>query len=190
MSVLRSRAHVAATVAVLIACAVILTGARFTSGDGYVSLDVEMTQLRRAFNDDAGKVRLVLGVSPTCASCLRRAAMTQKQLLEAFRDPGLVAHVVWLPTHGARERHVPEATRLLENGRATHYWDGHDSFMDLFEEPLSERPGDAEGVVMLYGPAARWSERTPPTPEAWVYEARDVRTLREPVRRLLGRDDR
>lgn len=176
--------------AVIAGIAVDPAGARSAAPVAYVKLDAAATQLRRAFNEDLGRVRLVLGVSPTCGSCLRRAATARKHLLEAFRSPGLAAHVVWLPTHGARECHVPEATRLIESDRATHYWDAHGTFMKLWRRPLSDGPGDAEGVVMVYGPEARWRGEAPPVPESWVYEARDVRKLVAPVRRLLGPADR
>lgn len=181
--------RLAAVGAVVAVAAFGLVGSVPAADGTYERLNARATQLRQAFNDDVGKVRLVLGVSATCGSCLRRAAMAQRHLLENFRNAELTAHIVWLPTHGTRERHVPEATRLVHDVRATHYWDPHGAFMELFREPLSEGPGDAEGVVMVYGPEARWRDEAPPVPERWVYEARDVRKLVAPLRRLLARVD-
>ncbi len=141
--------------------------------------------LRAAFNKDQGKVRLLLGVSPTCGACLRRARATQRSLLDRFDSDDLVAHVVWLPTHGARERHVERGVGLVPDARATHYWDPHGSFMSIFEEPLASGSGDAEGVVMLYDREAAWHRGGPPTPTAWIHQPRDIDRLAARLPSLL-----
>ena len=45
-------------------------------------------------------------------------------VLAQIADPRLRAYVVWVPKVGAQESNVPEATRLVPDRRARHYWDG------------------------------------------------------------------
>ncbi len=83
---------------------------------------------------------------------------------------------------------MPAAAELVPDGRAVHYWDPRGVFMRIFERPLSSRRGDAEGVVMLYGPGTEWRGRFPSRPLDWVYSPQDVERLAPLVRRLLGRE--
>lgn len=153
----------------------------------YTRLGPDAELLQAAFNRDRGKVRLVLGVSPTCGACLRRARAAQQSLLDRFDSDDLVAHVVWLPTHGAREGDVEQVIGLVPDARATHYWDPHGAFMPIFEEPLASGSGDAEGVVMLYDRDAAWDRAGPPTPAAWIYQPRNIDRLAARLPALLGR---
>jgi hypothetical protein len=53
-----------------------------------------------------------------------RGATDMQRVLADQHDPRLRAYIVWVPKLGAREGNVAEATRTVEDQRASHYWDG------------------------------------------------------------------
>ncbi len=142
--------------------AALRTGQR--GGEGYVGLDREAQPLKGAFNVDAGKVRLLMYVSPTCGECLRGAKQTQERVLAANDNPNLRIYVVWARKNGGREQDVGRVTRLVTDPRAVQYWDayrvvtaGYDSMLAL--------TGPCAGIFALYGPTARWDGGAPPRPD-------------------------
>ena len=78
--------------------------------------------------------------------------------------------MVWVPKRGGAEKNVPEATRLFDDARARHYWDDGGHLMAAFTRRLGLRY-DAWDVYFIYGPAARWEEEGPPSPEYWMQMA-------------------
>lgn len=129
-------------------------------------LDAKAEPLRSTFDADRGKVRAILYVSPTCGGCLRQADEIQKEVLAAIDDPDLAVYVVWAPRNGAQEEHVERVAGLVDDPRATQYWDGHGAVADPVDAML-ELTGPCAGIAMLYGPAATWSAAGPPEPELW-----------------------
>lgn len=81
--------------------------------DAYTVLDREAEPFASAFDDDRGKARLVMYVSPTCGGCLLGARRIQEDVLEAIGEDDLSVHVVWAPKNGARQQHVE---RVLDLG--------------------------------------------------------------------------
>ncbi len=68
---------------------------------------------------------------------------------------------------GATEALVPEATRMLDDPRALHYWDGEGFFVDAFERVLGlAEPG--WDLYLLYPPGERWQTELPPRPGQWM----------------------
>lgn len=130
------------------------------------ALDAKGEPLRSTFNADQGKVRLVLYVSPACGGCLRQADQIQKQVLPAIDDPGLAVYLVWAPRNGAREKDVERVTGLVEDPRATQYWDGHGAVADPVDAML-ELTGPCAGIAMLYGAEAVWDGPALPSPAYW-----------------------
>src|SRR2546422_1327873 len=82
----------------------------------YVVLDQTLSQLRADFNANVGKLRMLYIVGPTCGICLRGLSDLQEALYsKKGDDPRLVTFVVHVPTLGARENSVAEATQLISN---------------------------------------------------------------------------
>ena len=133
------------------------------SGASFVTLDELAEPLRSVFNADAGKVRLLLYVSPVCGGCLRAAQQIQQQLLEKTDDPNLAVYVMWAPKEGARARHVEPAARLVTDERAEIYWDQYSAVADPVDERM-QLTGPCAGILMLYGPDAEWTAVEPPEP--------------------------
>src|SRR6202047_1946341 len=73
----------------------------------YVVLDKSLSQLRADFNANAGKVRLLYIVGPTCGICLRGMSDLQETVYsKKGDDPRLVTFVIHVPTLGAHETNV------------------------------------------------------------------------------------
>lgn len=90
----------------------------------YVVLGKNLTQLRADFNANAGKVRLLYIVGPTCGICLRGLSDMQEALYSKSGDnPRIVTFVVHVPTLGARESNVAPASQLISNRYTTNYWE-------------------------------------------------------------------
>jgi hypothetical protein len=92
--------------------------------------------LREAFNADAGTVRVVALVSPTCGACLRGAADLQTGVFATIRDPKLRGYIVWVPKLDGHETNVPEATHTVADPRASHFWDADGYLVHAYDHTL------------------------------------------------------
>jgi hypothetical protein len=87
-------------------------------------------------------------------------------------DPRLEAYVVWVPELGARESNVASATRLVPDGRASHYWDPNET-IGISYGRLLPTPGSAWDVYMLFRPTITW-DNTAPKPTYWMHQLSGV----------------
>lgn len=129
-----------------------------------VPLDGAAQPLKNAFNADAGKVRLLMYVSPTCGECLRGAKQTQTRVLATTQDSDLRIYVVWAPKNGGREQDVGRVAQIVTDPRAAQYWDGHRALTDAYDRMFA-LSGPCAGIFMLYGRQARWEGAAPPRPD-------------------------
>jgi hypothetical protein len=125
--------------------------------------------VRAAFNADAGKVRVLMLVSPTCGMCLRGASEVSEQLWKGANSKDAAMYVVWVPRLGARETNVSSATRVVAASWAQQYWDGSDLLGEQYKQVLGWS-GNAWDVYMLYGPKARWMGNLPPAPDFFMHQ--------------------
>jgi hypothetical protein len=125
--------------------------------------------LREAFNADAGTVRVVALVSPTCGACLRGAADLQTGVFATIRDPKLRGYIVWVPKLDGHETNVPEATHTVADPRANHYWDAEGYLVHAYDQTLGLGQ-DAWDIYLLYPPDARWDGPNPPQPQYWMHQ--------------------
>jgi hypothetical protein len=81
----------------------------------------------------------------------------------------LKVYSVWVPMVRGLERDIPQASRVLPDPRAEHYWDGDRLLMDGYQRVLqiSEPAWD---VFLVYGPEARWDGDDPPAPQYWAHQ--------------------
>jgi len=148
--------------------------------------------LRAAFNADAGTVRVVALVSPTCGACLRGAADLQTGVFATIRDPKLRGYIVWVPKLDGHETNVPEATHTVADPRARHFWDAAGYLVHAYDHTL-HLGQDAWDVYLLYGPDTRWDGPDPPQPQYWMTQlggadgpTLDPKTFADHTRILLG----
>lgn len=140
--------------------------AQETGEQTFTILDREAQPFQAQFNADAGKVRLVMYVSPTCGGCLRGASQSQKHILDTIDSDDLSVFVVWAPKNGAREEHVGRVTDLVTDGRARQYWDEYSAIAAPLDEML-ELTGPCAGTFMLYGRDVTWETGAPPEVLYW-----------------------
>ncbi len=130
----------------------------------FTVLDRDLGDFKSAFNADAGKLRLVMYVSPTCGGCLRGAKQAQENVLATIDSSELAAYVVWAPKNGGRERHVDRVLHLVTDARATQYWDGSGAAVDAYDAMFGIEGRPCAGVFMLYPADAVWDGNSPPAP--------------------------
>jgi hypothetical protein len=166
------------------------------AGSNVISMDETVEVLRHAFNNDLGKLRVLMYVSPTCGGCLRGAKLTNNEVLAELPGVDLSVYVVWAPKNGAREKHVGRVLDLVTDERATQYWDEHGTIVDAYDTMYSIEGRPCAGVFMLYEPDAEWGADGPPKPAYYVdAHARefqrtagsqfDAQQLAEEARRIL-----
>lgn len=88
-------------------------------------------------------------------------------------DPRIEAYVVWVPELGAHENNVADATRLVPDARATHYWDPNEVLGAEYGR-LLPTPGAAWDVYLLFGPQAQWPASGVPKPVFWMQQLSGV----------------
>jgi hypothetical protein len=163
---------------------------RLSSEKPYKILGNSPAALQAAFNVDAGKVRVLMLVSPTCGACLHGASEVSEQLVNIEGGKNAAIYVVWVPRLNGLERNVSAATRVVAASWARQYWDGNDLLGQQYKQVLGWND-DAWDVYMLYGPKAQWKGNLPPTPDFFMHQTDekgprlDARTFGPEVDRLL-----
>jgi hypothetical protein len=153
------------------------------------ALDQRLDPLRTRFNQDAGKVRLIVLVDPTCPPCRWGASEIEKQVLETIPSKQLAVYVVWLPVLNFQDEATLQRNGLKESSRvpdsrATHYVDPN-GFSGKQYSPILNIPyhGPAWDVYLAFGPDVRWEDRAP-APTGWMHQGGDGM---DRSRRLDGR---
>lgn len=90
-------------------------------------------------------------------------------MLKQNPDPDLTVFVVWQPMRGGKETHVPEATRLVPDRRATHWWDEDGATLTAFQSATG-LDGDVWDAYLVYPPGTRWEGDAAPKPVYWEHQ--------------------
>lgn len=142
---------------------------RFGAERTYAVVGKTSMSVKSAFNADAGKVRVVMVVSPTCGACLEGASEVSQQIADINECKTVPLYVLWVPRRGGREKDVPGATRVVADSSAHEFWDGNDLLGIDYKQVLGWR-GNAWDVYMLYGPKAQWNADLPPAPDFFMHQ--------------------
>lgn len=150
-------------------------------------LDQKLDPLRTRFNQDIGKVRLILIVDPTCPPCRWGASEIQKDVLETIHSDHLAVYVVWIPVLNFQDEVTLQKNGLKESSRvpdsrAIHYTDpsgfAGKQYSAILKFPYHSPAWD---VYLAFGADARWGDSVP-TPSSWMYQGGGI----EGGRRLDG----
>jgi hypothetical protein len=152
------------------------------------ALDQKLDPLRTRFNQDLGKVRLIVIVDPTCPPCRWGASEIEKEVLGKIHSDRLAVYVVWIPVLNfqdeatLRKNGLRESVRVSDS-RATHYVDPN-GFSGKQYSPILKIPyhSPAWDVYLAFGPGVRWGDGAP-APTSWMYQGEGV----DGGRRLDGR---
>jgi len=154
---------------VLVVLAAFLLSCDRREPTAYTSLDSSLSPLADAFNAQAGNVRVLMLVSPTCDTCLRGAAGVHDALLAREPDSRLRPFVIWVPKLRGQASSIDTASARVPDPRILHFWDGGAQLMNAYQDVLG-LPEDAWDVFLLYGPEARWDQPQPPRPRLWMHQ--------------------
>lgn len=128
-----------------------------------------LDELKVQFNRDAGKVRMVLLLSPTCPVCVAGTRWVQSHILEHYPKANLRVYAVWFNMFPGDARAKWPAT-LLTDPRVTHRWDEakivgtwYGRHKDVMRSRLTEDSNGTGGDVLwdsylLYDATARWDD--------------------------------
>ncbi|MEO7148740.1 MAG: hypothetical protein ABIY40_02195 [Rhodanobacteraceae bacterium] len=140
----------------------------------YTMLDDDGHQLRQAFNQAKGSVRLVLLVDPTCAVCLRGMVDVNADLLAVTADPRLQTFIVFEPVIGGKASDIAPAASLLSNAHLHLFWNAGGGFGRLYVTAVDlRRHGklvNAWDVWTVYGPDATWEGAALPRPALLMHQ--------------------
>lgn len=162
-------------------------------------VDQKLDPLRTQFNQDLGKVRLIVIVDPTCPPCRWGASEIQKQVLETIPSDRLAVYVAWIPVLNFQDEPTLQKNGLKESSRvsdrrAVHYIDPQGfsgkEYSSILNFPYHSPAWD---VYLVFGPEVRWNDRAP-SPTDWMYQGEgfdrarllDGRKLAERVQKLLA----
>ena len=160
---------IAVMVVAFIAVAVVTALARRGSKESSPMQDLSSTeQLKQRFQQDSGKVRLVVLVSPVCPEC-RRGFTDMQSVLKEIPDSRLRAYIVWLPMFPSDSRSWAQTrSDEFKDDRLSYYWDGS----RLTGEEWSKTLGidrTAWDVYFLYGSGSKW-DAAAPAPSFWMHQ--------------------
>ena len=163
----------------------------------FPALDQGLEPLRSRFNQDLGKVRLLVIVDPTCPPCRWGASEIEKQVLETIPSDRLAVYVVWIPVLNFQDQATLQRNGQKESGRvsdprAIHFIDPQ-GFLGKAYSPVLSVPYHAPAwdVYLAFGSAARWGDHVP-SPADWMMQGDfapsrtlNGRKLAEQVQKLL-----
>jgi hypothetical protein len=161
------RALTAAPAIMLLFC--LTSCSRLGTARSYAVVGDTSAPVRAAFNADAGTVRVVMVVSPTCGACLEGASEVSQQVAAINQGKTVPLYVLWVPRKGGKEKDVPNATRVIADSWAHEFWDGNNLLGVQYRQVLGWR-GDAWDVYMVYGPKAQWNGDLPPVPDFVMHQ--------------------
>ncbi len=146
-----------------------------------IELAEDAHQLKEAFNADQDAPRVMLIVSPLCPACRSGASTIQKDVLARIESDKLRVYVVWIKRFpGDSLKAAQDATELVSDRRARHYWDASGALGKQFGKSIELPKGKkfAWDVYFLFAPGARWDEN-PPKPVFWMHQlgSRDTGNL-------------
>lgn len=161
------------------------------------TLSATGAELKERFNADAGKVRLVMLLSPGCMYCTVSARVAQRYALDKLDDDRLRVYMVWGPyKERETEADARAAASFVPDPRATHFWTETTEAGNLFNEPLKPLGLGAQSAwdsFLVYAPDTRWGEK-PPAPAYFLHRNLEGKALNgvrllEDIRELLPAQD-
>lgn len=152
----------------------------------------DLAPLRKAFNAQRDRWRVLALVSPTCSECVLGAEAVEREITARYPADQVDAVVVWIPMlESDSERAALASATIFPVGRATQFYDSQqrvglayarETFAGFkargrkvladdhplaraFDEQRDERP--QWDLYMLYAPGVTW-EQSPPMPTHWI----------------------
>ena len=149
-----------------------------------------LDELKARFNEDAGMIRILILLSPSCPECRLGASRVQQVVLDENPDADLRVYVVWADVIINDNRPSVDPS-VIPDPRALHYWDREDEVgtwlaqQDRFWKLL--RGPNAWDIYYIFGPDAAWDEAPGPLLDSGYPLVQKTEGLKETLRRILPR---
>lgn len=148
-----------------------------------------LDEVKARFNQDAGVLRLVVLVSPTCPACVSGAGWIQEYALKRNPTLDVKVYAIWYEMYpGDSPDDFPDARTLMPDRRVTHYWDpGKDVGRWFYGFVPSDVRGEIEwDAFYLFDKTSVWNDK----PTALLTSGRTIlkerRNLTSKIAELLG----
>jgi hypothetical protein len=143
-------------------------------------------ELKSLFNEEQGKVRLVMVLSPGCGNCRMAARMVERHLLDKVQDPDLSVDLIWERISAADTQDVAaEAAALFADPRIHQFWSQDHPTSIAFHDAVGAKKTLAWDIFLVFGKGKRWADG-PPVPDFFMHNQKNNDEL--PKDRLLNVD--
>ena len=148
-----------------------------------------LDQLKARFNQDAGVLRLVVLVSPTCPQCVSGAGWIQEYALKRNPTLNVKVYAVWYEMYpGDSPDDFPAARAFMPDKRVSHYWDpGKDVGRWFYGFVPSNVKGEIEwDAFYLFDKTAVWNDKPTELLTSGRTILQERRNLTSKIAELLG----
>ncbi len=132
--------------------------------------DTSADVLRKKFNSEQGKTRIIALMSPTCEVC-QSGHRIMRGVFSNLARIKLKGYLVWLPILETDKKAAAEkqAVAYSKDPQLSLYWNDDKSLGNAFSKTLklSETAWD---VYLVYGPGKTWEDEIPPPPDYWMHQ--------------------
>jgi hypothetical protein len=128
-------------------------------------LGADGAELRRLFNAEKARPRLLMIFSPSCLECKVSSLVVQRYLLTGNALPDLRVFVVWEPAQGhdtaeGRFGAIRAASLLNDDTRVSQFWSSNRFAGTAFKDQLGFS-SPAWDVFLLFAPGQEWVAEAP-----------------------------
>ena len=168
-------------------------------------------ELKDVFNQDEGKVRMILLVEPACDACVK-GVISVRETLSKIESDHIRIYVVWEPIFDQKKagniyENAKTKSQVISDSRVTQYWTDSTDIGNSFVSALSaEKSGQKDpkllqinkkksrewenghgtpwDVYMLFSKARKWGNNAP-SPVNWSFPIYKEKNLYRKIKHLL-----
>src|SRR6185369_3831768 len=129
----------------------------------------DIHELRSLFDQDQGRVRMLLILSPTCPMCRNGARLVQRYVLDRIADPSLRVYVVWEAEAPADTlEKARAASTFIADPRVRQLWSPDRAVGKAFQQAVGVKDSPAWDVFLLFAGDKSW-QSVPPAPDSFMH---------------------
>jgi len=122
----------------------------------------DATQIKKAFNQQAGKTKFIAILSSTCGWCLQGAESVQKTIMKKATDKNISVMIIW--TNMLKEddqNNAYHAASLFKGKNIIQYFDADNKFGDIVAKSLNPQGEKAWDIYMFFDKETQWNQNFP-----------------------------